>query len=179
MVPESKMCNKCGIEKPKSEYDTRVDKGYTYLKPYCKVCSKEYNKLLGRSNRQKKRESRATTYCTICGNTLSGLRKKFCSDKCKRKTQHNATYSNQRKRGKMRKEAMIAKMGGKCSICGYSKCLAALEFHHLDPSIKDFGLDSRKFSNTRQEKLDIEAAKCIIVCSNCHAEIHWYKDDEK
>jgi hypothetical protein len=40
---------------------------------------------------------------------------------------------------KKRKQEMIDKMGGKCSMCGYSKCLSALEFHHVEPSTKEFG----------------------------------------
>lgn len=38
-IPDSKICPSCGIDKPKEEYHIRKDKGYTYLKSYCKVCS--------------------------------------------------------------------------------------------------------------------------------------------
>lgn len=38
-IPDSKICPGCGINKPKEEYHSRQDKGYTYLKSYCKVCS--------------------------------------------------------------------------------------------------------------------------------------------
>jgi 5-methylcytosine-specific restriction endonuclease McrA len=61
--------------------------------------------------------------------------------------------------------------GGKCCICGYDKCYDALEFHHLDPSQKDFGLSSN--GHTRSwEKVKEELDKCILVCANCHREIH-------
>lgn len=114
--------------------------------------------------------------CQVCSTALPIGRRVYCSQKCKNKRQSNSNYKNQQARGKLRKMTMIEKMGGKCSICGYSKCLGAMEFHHVNPSTKEFNLDIRRLSNTCQEKLDIEAAKCIIVCSNCHAEIHWYKE---
>lgn len=43
--------------------------------------------------------------------------------------------------------------GGKCECCKYSKNLAALEFHHINPSEKEFQLDLRHFSNTSIETL--------------------------
>ena len=62
----------------------------------------------------------------------------------------------------------IKLLGGKCSICGYNKCLDALEFHHEDPSVKEFKLGS---GNTMSWKIyKSEALKCILVCSKCHKE---------
>lgn len=61
--------------------------------------------------------------------------------------------------------------GGKCAKCGYDKCIDALEFHHLDPSIKEFHLGEhrgRSLENLRQEM-----EKCILVCRNCHTELHF------
>ena len=66
------------------------------------------------------------------------------------------------------------KFGGKCNICGYSKCLAALHFHHVDSKNKSFCITDAlwgKVKASHQEILD-EAEKCILVCSNCHIEIH-------
>lgn len=58
----------------------------------------------------------------------------------------------------------------KCSICGYDKSVAALELHHLDPSQKEFGIKRVDYRN--EEKIVLELKKCIMVCSNCHKEIH-------
>lgn len=66
------------------------------------------------------------------------------------------------------KERAIAYMGGKCQICGYGRCPAALEFHHSDPSEKDFVI-SRSVS---WKKIQQEILKTTLVCSNCHREIH-------
>ena len=62
--------------------------------------------------------------------------------------------------------------GGKCEICGYNKNIAALEFHHLDPAKKNFQLDSRHISNRTWKSILDEAENCILVCSNCHRELH-------
>lgn len=66
---------------------------------------------------------------------------------------------------------LVEEAGGKCIICGYNKCVAALHFHHKDPSGKDFNLalkgETRSIDSMREE-----ASKCILVCANCHSEIH-------
>lgn len=80
------------------------------------------------------------------------------------------SYSDIKKFRKNRKKLMLSAFGSKCQICGYDKCNSALEFHHLDPSKKDF-----TFSNTlliHWDKVKNELKKCICVCSNCHREIH-------
>jgi predicted HNH restriction endonuclease len=61
---------------------------------------------------------------------------------------------------------------GSCKNCGYSKNHAALEFHHVDLSTKSFQLDLRSLSNRRWSVIVEEAKKCILLCSNCHAELH-------
>jgi len=68
-----------------------------------------------------------------------------------------------------KKDAVIDK-GGCCSRCGYNKCLDALEFHHLDPSTKEF--DWAKLKMRSNKAISLELSKCILVCSNCHREIH-------
>lgn len=60
--------------------------------------------------------------------------------------------------------------GRKCSLCGYNRYIGALEFHHLDINEKDFGLSTRDCGNF--EKALEESKKCILLCSNCHKEVH-------
>ena len=67
------------------------------------------------------------------------------------------------------KTKLVEYKGGKCQCCGYNRCIRALEFHHLDPSQKDFTISGKSKSF---ETLKKEADKCILVCSNCHKEIH-------
>jgi len=75
--------------------------------------------------------------------------------------------SNRRK--KVRKMA-IEEKGGKCELCGYSKCKQALEFHHKIKN-KEFGISARGYTRS-WEKVKKEISKCILVCANCHREIH-------
>jgi len=56
-------------------------------------------------------------------------------------------------------------------VCGYGRYQGALEFHHLDTSKKDFGLSTKGLTRS-WEKTKRELEKCILVCSNCHKEIH-------
>jgi hypothetical protein len=71
------------------------------------------------------------------------------------------------------KQMGIDYKGGKCQIetCGYNKYNGALEFHHLDPNEKDFSI-SRSGHCTAWDKVKLELDKCILVCANCHREIH-------
>jgi 5-methylcytosine-specific restriction endonuclease McrA len=65
---------------------------------------------------------------------------------------------------------LVAEAGGCCGICGYDAFLGALEFHHVDPLTKRFGLAERGLTRSLEE-VRAEARKCVLLCSNCHAEI--------
>lgn len=60
--------------------------------------------------------------------------------------------------------------GGKCELYGYKKCKQALEFHHLEND-KDFGISSKGYTRS-WKKVKKEINKCVLVCANCHREIH-------
>jgi len=66
------------------------------------------------------------------------------------------------------KDTLVKENGGKCCICGYNRCFGALGFHHTEPSKKDFCVGRQ----TGIHKARKEAKKCVLVCSNCHFEIH-------
>lgn len=74
------------------------------------------------------------------------------------------------RRRKLRAKA-IEYGGGKCHICGYDTCTRALSFHHKDPSQKDFGLSARGLTRS-WDKIKVELDKCILLCANCHMEVH-------
>jgi 5-methylcytosine-specific restriction endonuclease McrA len=65
---------------------------------------------------------------------------------------------------------LVAEAGGACMLCGYDRCIGALHFHHVDPSQKAFGISRKGFTRSIQ-KMREEAAKCVLLCSNCHAEV--------
>jgi predicted HNH restriction endonuclease len=69
------------------------------------------------------------------------------------------------------KKKLVGIKGGVCQVCGYSRCLVALDFHHIDESTKEFELSQRSLTRN-WEKIVVEAKKCLLVCANCHREIH-------
>jgi hypothetical protein len=69
------------------------------------------------------------------------------------------------------KKIAVEYKGGKCLRCGYSKYIGALDFHHRDPSQKDFQL-SRALKGKVLETTKKELDKCDLLCSNCHREVH-------
>jgi len=67
-------------------------------------------------------------------------------------------------------EILVSEAGGSCRICGYSRSLAALHFHHLDPEEKRFGMGREGVTRSLAE-MRAEARKCALLCANCHAEV--------
>jgi hypothetical protein len=111
------------------------------------------------------------SYCTDC--VTSKPRKEF-HDKtdgrpypyCK-KCHHARSSLSQKKT----KQSCVDYKGGMCVICRYDTYVGALEFHHLDPSQKDFNISSKKNSGFGP-MMKAELDKCILLCSCCHREVH-------
>lgn len=93
-------------------------------------------------------------------------------------TRERRTYRERRdylikaaaKRRKQLRRMAVEYKGGRCQVCGYDKCPRALEFHHLEPLAKSFGLSERGMTRS-WDKTRAEADKCVLVCANCHREI--------
>jgi len=79
-----------------------------------------------------------------------------------------------RERQRKNKKMLVDYMGGSCIKCGYNNCIGALHVHHLDPLIK-----SKDFYNfklrTFDDKFKKELESCVLLCSNCHAEEHYFR----
>jgi deoxycytidylate deaminase len=83
-------------------------------------------------------------------------------------------YRISEKRRELKLQAIEYK-GGKCIKCGYNKCPAALTFHHIDSSLKEFGIAQN--GNIKSfERMKPELDKCLLLCHNCHAELHAEED---
>ena len=144
------LCNFCGKEFEASRRDA-------------KYCSDECRNKASRRNR-----GLIGKTCLICGNkfspkTQSANKRQVCYD-C---IPDGETITRGRYIDLIKRKIY----GGKCVRCGYNNCMAALEFHHLDPNEKDFSLSDRDL------KLDWvlikqELDKCILLCANCHRETH-------
>lgn len=70
------------------------------------------------------------------------------------------------------KARIIEAMGGKCQCCGYNKCHNSLDLHHINPEEKELAFGGIRASPKRWELIVKELRKCILVCRNCHGEIH-------
>lgn len=111
--------------------------------------------------------------CVICGKNftigINGHTRKYCYE-CSPSQSKNATAIRSTSYRQSVKRALVDYKGGKCVRCGYDKCINALQFHHLNPTEKDFTLSK---STKPFEELKAEVDKCILLCANCHAEIHY------
>lgn len=112
-----------------------------------KICPKcKVKKELIKSNFYIDKRGKIHSWCKICNNTIAY--QKQCA----------------------RKKYAVDYKGGKCIVCGYDKYLGALDFHHVDPTKKEFNIS--KLDTYSLAILNVELDKCILVCKNCHAEIH-------
>ena len=79
-------------------------------------------------------------------------------------------YKKKRERVKRYKLEFTQLLGGKCSKCGYNKCTAALDFHHNYENKEDN--IARIIKDFSKQKALKEVKKCILLCANCHRELH-------
>jgi len=162
-----RLCKKCSTEIPrriKMMDGTIIDGRH---RVYCLECSpfgkrsmcgpdpKFYEKGQGKEHRNNLQVDRVCPTCNKIFNQKT--RNNECSGCRNRKNRRN------------KKRKYVEYKGGKCQTCGYDKCIDALEFHHIDPTQKEFGIamTDRKLEYTLKE-LD----KCILLCCRCHRELH-------
>lgn len=115
--------------------------------------------------------------CPLCGKEFfpleRGQSRKFCFDCSPSYTREMGKSQNITAIRRALKKHLVEYKGGKCEICGYNNCISALQFHHLHPEEKDFTIaDNLHLNNFDIKKYYQEVDKCILVCANCHAEIH-------
>lgn len=116
-------------------------------------------------------------FCKFCEKEVTDKkRRRYCSDECsilgKKEYQKDRkfNYEQVKKWRLLVKKKAVDYKGGECQVCGYDRCVRSLDFHHLDPTKKDFAIS--EFKNRKIEKLKNELDKCILLCSNCHGEVH-------
>lgn len=82
-------------------------------------------------------------------------------------------YFKEQRRKNRKKQMIELKLlkGGKCHKCGYDKYLEILDFHHIEASLKEDGV-SKMFMTKGKAAAFKEAEKCILLCPNCHRELH-------
>ena len=154
------ICQKCSSQFP-NWYKINGKNKNLHNRKYCLTCSP-----FGQHNTKQLvlRENNKKCICVNCN-------KEYLYDKKKGHTLVKCNACYVKKRRVNLKQKSIEKMGGKCSICGYSKCLNALQFHHTNPSVKNFNISSN-IGRYALQSIQNELKKCIVVCANCHFEIH-------
>jgi len=139
------------------EYITEDGKKHNLQKrKYCFQCSP-----FGEHN-TKNFNNNNSGICCICGEQSQSAKKKCY--KC---------YFNENKHKKI--EQVYSLVGYDCWLCGYDKGkggVPILEFHHIDPIKKLFGLSTREFVGHKWEKVFNEIKKCVSLCCLCHREFH-------
>jgi len=99
----------------------------------------------------------------LCPHVLESKGGRYRCKKCR-------VVAVQKRRDTLKIKAVEYK-GGKCERCGYCKYVGALDFHHLDPTQKDFAIASKGYTRS-WDSVRNEIDKCLLLCSNCHREIH-------
>jgi hypothetical protein len=72
------------------------------------------------------------------------------------------------------KQKAVDYKGGKCQLCD-NPSLVVLVFHHIDPVEKDENWP--RMATWSFERIKEELDKTLLVCSNCHLEVHFGEDD--
>ena len=161
-----KSCRKCGNKFPsKSKIDGVVRNHGS--RRYCLTCSP-----FGAHNTKnfERPQSLGVRACSACKEILSDDQfyvrgRGGPSAECK-----TCTIKRVSAKHRESKQILVNALGGKCSVCDYNKSLNALTFHHKDPATKSFGIAN--YLSAPLSELLAEASKCILLCSNCHAEEH-------
>ena len=153
---EMRKCLLCENNIPHSVYINGKQR-FLSKRNYCLKCS-PFGK---RNTKQLHIEKDHKRICSMCGIEYQGGHHKN-KDRC-----GNCRSVYYRK--KTKQQALDYK-GSKCSVCGYDKCMGAMHFHHVYPDDKKFTIASYMFN--KFDSLVEELEKCILVCSNCHSEIH-------
>jgi transposase len=144
------------------EIAERMDRGLSRIRHWMKRYELKPNPRRRRGSAEESRET--ISQCSRHGETAF-VREGRGYHRCKR-CRVEATV---RRRHRL-KRILVEEAGGKCILCGYSRCVRALEFHHLDPETKQFELGYRGCTRSLAV-LRAEASKCVLLCSNCHAEV--------
>ena len=110
--------------------------------------------------------------CRYCKKLIPDTERKsgitYCSDVCRKQNRINKNYNY---RSKISQKFIEYKKNIGCQNCGYNKCGGSLDFHHVDPVIKSRRISAGLWNN-KTKLFETELSKCILLCKNCHYEVH-------
>lgn len=144
-----KRCPRCGFEKTPEEFG-HSSSSKDGLQSYCKPCQRDY--------RQKRIDAGLYDSAAHSRTYYANNREDRIAAQIERKIQ--------------RKITLVLEAGGKCQKCGYAESLAALTFHHRDPATKEYDI-AVKLASYGIDRLRLEAAKCDLLCFNCHMQLEF------
>ena len=162
-----KLCKSCG-ENFKTYLKLNGKVRNLSKRSYCLTCS-PYGQHNTRKITKNEPETKRCPRCNLIKSRSDFYsRRNGSGNSCYCKSCNNAECMDRLIRFK--KQCLDYK-GGCCTICGYSKFYGALEFHHKNPNEKDFGISNSRH-RTFDDKIKAELDKCVLLCSNCHREVH-------
>ena len=103
--------------------------------------------------------------------------KKYYRTECKSCFNKLIFRDYQKERRFINKKYFVEKFGNCCDICGYSRSINALEFHHIDKQSKEYKISDLFQTVSNKDKISKELKKCVLLCSNCHRELHFTKNN--
>lgn len=131
----------------------------------CDYCGSEYSLM------DKSPDNRKRCYECVPMGDIKAARKK-----CPSRVIYDKNRIIELKKRREYFKTIISEKKDKCCICGYDRCKAALHFHHKRPEDKKELISMiNKFANI--EQLIEEMDKCVVLCANCHTEVHYFKYD--
>lgn len=162
-------CDVCG-----KEYKCNDDKYFEWFNgrpsKTCRGCTKHGSTRLKAQQQRHFLAKTGRKKCTKCGEIKpltefdslgkdSNIRQVYCKE---------CTTAISVKFTKEKKNRALFHYGSRaCDRCGYDTYEGALDFHHRDPSEKEFGI-----AGVPTSKLAEEVDKCVLLCANCHRELH-------
>lgn len=189
----TKRCSICRVEKPIEQFHRH--KGSPLgRRSVCAICRGGQNNLDAiRANAkrlatfQQRHPARASEHkCAVCPVVFlprrqGGNLQRFCSKRCqvldmnrKRRIRHpdRIKVGLRRLAAKRRADWRAYMATQRCAKCGENHP-AVLDHHHIDRATKRFPV-----ANWSQHRLAVvmaEAAKCVVLCANCHRKLEWDK----
>jgi hypothetical protein len=156
-----KICEKELGNRNKSGYCSKCRSKNT---PRCKLCGKIT--CVNGDHKCSNVDLQGERYCEICNCVLKNSNWERWSKICRK-----CSKRKWRRIEKDQRKQLILDWGGKCKVCGYNKCVAALNFHHKDSSEKyEWNVKGKAGASIREIKSHPERFE--LVCVRCHVEIH-------
>lgn len=160
MIPDFKTCPKCNINKSKNDFHKRKDKGYIYLKSYCKECSLLYSYDICECGNKKNKQASICKECQISSQTIYHTIGDYI-EKYRSKYGNKSSYEIVRSRARQKTKHIK-----ECQFCGYSKHVEVCHIKPISSFDKDTPIDTIN-----------DMSNLLILCPNCHWELdNKYRD---